>query len=93
PGLALLTGLGIVVGVAYSVKVLQQAFFGEAKAGRATAMPVTELPPITVPERLGAVLLMGVTLAVGLSPRWLIELIDASWSSGLFDLVIRGGRG
>jgi NADH-quinone oxidoreductase subunit M len=94
PGFSgLLTGLGIVVGVAYSVKVLQQAFFGEAKAGRATATPVTELPPITVPERLGAVLLMGVTLAVGLSPRWLIELIDASWSSGLFDLVMSGGRG
>jgi NADH-quinone oxidoreductase subunit M len=92
PGLALLTGLGIVVGVAYSVKVLQQAFFGDAPVARGTSASAT-LPPITVPERLGAVLLMGLTLGVGLSPRWLIELIDASWSSGLFDLVMRGGRG
>jgi NADH-quinone oxidoreductase subunit M len=90
PGLALLTGLGIVVGVGYSIKVLQQAFFGDAPASR-VAKPGLE--PITVPERLGAVLLMGVTLAVGLSPRWLIELIDASRRSGLFDQVLRGGRG
>jgi NADH-quinone oxidoreductase subunit M len=92
PALALLTGLGIVVGVGYSVKVMQQAFFGDVPAGHGKAMK-PELTPITVPERLGAVLLMGVTLAVGLSPRWLMELIDASWSSGLFDLVLRGDRG
>jgi len=96
PVLALLTGLGIVVGVVYTVKVLQQAFFGEANAvggvGRESRGDVP-LSPITVPERLGAMLLMGVTLAVGLFPQWLIGLIDASWRSGLFDAVLRGGRG
>jgi NADH-quinone oxidoreductase subunit M len=96
PILALLTGLGIVVGVAYTVKVLQQAFFGEVRSATLEvreAPPGPPLPPITVPERLGAVLLMGMTLAVGLSPQWLLELINASWSSGLFDAVMRGGRG
>jgi NADH-quinone oxidoreductase subunit M len=97
PGLALLTGLGMVVGVVYTVKVMQQVFFGEPPLepapDPAIPAPAHALPPITVPERLGAVLLMGTTLAVGLSPGWLIELIDASWSSGLFDALMGGGGG
>ena len=93
PVLAWVSGLGILVGVAYTVKVLQQAFLGDSNAATAGLAPTSALPPITVPERLGAVLLMGVTLGVGLSPRWLLELISASWNSGLFDAVMRGGRG
>jgi NADH-quinone oxidoreductase subunit M len=93
PVLALVSGVGILVGVAYTVKVLQQAFFGDSKAPPAGLTAAAALPPITVPERLGSVLLIGVTLGVGLSPRWLLELISASWNSGLFDAVMRGGRG
>ncbi len=93
PGLALLAGLGILVGVAFTVKVLQQAFLGDSNPGATTSGPPTPLPPITLPERLGAILLIGATLAVGLLPRWLLDLISASWKSGLFDSLTGGGRG
>ena len=42
-------------------------------------------PPITWPERLGALLLLGTTMAVGLYPRILTDLILPSLNSPLFE--------
>jgi NADH-quinone oxidoreductase subunit M len=44
-----------------------------------------------VPERIGAVLLIAVSLLVGLYPRILLEVIVPSFDSPLFDWVKRGG--
>ena len=48
------------------------------------------LPPITVPEKLGALLLLAATLAVGLYPRVLTDLIIPSLNSPLFEGLRRG---
>jgi NADH-quinone oxidoreductase subunit M len=80
------------VGVIYALRVLQQAFFGEAQPVTRNRMPPSvALEPITVPERLGAILLIVATLAVGLYPRLLLDLIVPALNSELFVRVVKGG--
>jgi NADH-quinone oxidoreductase subunit M len=67
-------GLGILVGIAFTWRALQKAFFGEPAPGTASAHH-EPLPPISLPEKCGAVLLLATTLAVGLYPRILTDLI------------------
>jgi NADH-quinone oxidoreductase subunit M len=82
PTFAMLAGVGILICVAFTWRALQKAFFGEAAGEQAAeAHP---LPPITLPEKLGALLLMGTTLLIGLYPRLLVDLILPSLNSPLF---------
>ena len=94
PTLAVLAGLGILVGVAYTLRVLQKAFFGEGTEG-ASASARRRLPekmgPISIPERIGAVILIGATLAIGLYPRLLLDLIEPSFNSPLFEGLRKAG--
>jgi NADH-quinone oxidoreductase subunit M len=86
PGYVLLAGLGILLGAAYSLRALQQAFYAEEQA---EVLPggsgPAALDPITAPERLGAVLLLVATLAVGLYPRWLLDWIEPALASEYFE--------
>jgi NADH-quinone oxidoreductase subunit M len=71
-------GLGIVVGVAYTWRAMQKAFFGDGKASvhdleQERAHPFAA---ITWPEVTGVVLLASVSLAVGLYPRMLLDQIE-----------------
>jgi NADH-quinone oxidoreductase subunit M len=97
PTLAVITGVGIVIGVAYTLRAMQKAFFGEPERGIQTLPDEEEQggaetgAPISVPERIGAVLLIAVSLLVGLYPRILLEVIVPSFDSPLFDWVKRGG--
>ncbi len=96
PTLAVISGLGILIGVAYTLRVLQKAFFGEAKteaheeehAGSEAGAP---MEPISIPERIGAVMLIGVSLLIGLFPRLLLDVIVPSFDSPLFDWLRKGG--
>jgi len=85
PTFALLAGLGIVVGVAYTLRVIQKAFFSEQEIPSDGLATHHEFDPISIPERLGAVLLLGTSLAIGLYPRLLLDLIVPSLNSTLFD--------
>jgi NADH-quinone oxidoreductase subunit M len=95
PSLAVLAGVGILVGVAYTLRVLQKVFFGETteEAPASSSRPQHELKlePITIPERIGAVLLIGATLAIGLYPRLLLDLIEPSLNSPLFEGLRKAG--
>jgi NADH-quinone oxidoreductase subunit M len=95
PTLAVVAGLGILIGVAYSLRALQQAFFRDhtppSPAGGAEENAPATLEPISVPERIGAVLLIGTSLLIGLYPRLLLDLISQSFSSPLFDWLAKGG--
>src|SRR5882762_9361708 len=77
PTLAVLAGAGILVGVAYTLRALLTAFFGEhehaAAEGTGPENAHTDLEPISIPERIGAVLLMGTALLIGLYPRLLLD--------------------
>ena len=54
PLFAVLAGVGILVGVAYTLRVLQKSFFGEP-AEETEEVVAHPLPPISLPERIGAV--------------------------------------
>jgi len=89
PTLAILTGIGILIGVAYTLRAMQKAFFGEAKAeSEAEHHP---MPPITVQERVGAMLLILAALVIGLFPRLLMDVITRSFDSPLFYWLHPGG--
>jgi NADH-quinone oxidoreductase subunit M len=95
PTLAVVAGLGILVGVAYTLRALQKAFFGESDPAVAAASAHSgghsDCGPITLPERLGAVLLLGVSLAIGLFPDLLLRWITPSFQSPLFEGLRKGG--
>lgn len=92
PTLAVITGVGIVIGVAYTLRAMQKAFFGEVETKNSELHDEEhEGAEISVPERLGAVLLIAVSLIVGLYPRLLLDVIIPSFNSPLFDWVKKGG--
>jgi len=89
PTLAVLAGVGVLVGVAYTVRALQKAFFTEEALAALPASghgnPHPAMEPISIPERIGAVILIGTSLLIGLYPRLLLDLIVPSFGSPLFD--------
>jgi NADH-quinone oxidoreductase subunit M len=95
--------VGIVIGVAYTLRAMQKAFFGDAPltptlspsdGERETASQDDHhhaMDPISIPERIGAVMLIGVSLLIGLYPRLLLDVIVPSFNSPLFDWLKKGG--
>jgi NADH-quinone oxidoreductase subunit M len=88
PVFAMLAAVGILAGVAYTLRVLLKAFFAEGVVG---ARDKPHCGPITLPERVGALLLLGATLIVGLYPRILMELITPSLNSPLMKPLWKAG--
>jgi NADH-quinone oxidoreductase subunit M len=93
PTLAVITGLGILVGIAYVIRTIQQSFFGASAGAGAGATPHAHGPwePISVPERIGAAILMSITLLIGLRPSLLLDLIVPSLNSPLMSHLVKGG--
>jgi NADH-quinone oxidoreductase subunit M len=78
-----ITGAGMVLVAAFTLRALKQSFFGEAgsgvvrmQEGRVAPDPDwNEQQSITAAEKLGACLLMFATLAVGVYPKLLLDRI------------------
>jgi NADH-quinone oxidoreductase subunit M len=87
PTFAVLAGVGILIGIAFTWRALDKAFFGEAAVA---AAPVASLPRISLAERIGASILIAATVAVGLYPRLLLDLILPTLNSPLFDGLRKG---
>ena len=79
-------GFGIVIGVAYTWRAMQKAFIGEAEG---TSMDHL-LPPISIPERIGTVVLIGASLIIGLYPQLLLKLVIPALDSPLFSNLRKG---
>jgi len=88
PLLALCVGFGLIVGVVYIWRAMQKAFF--VSAGTVPAPPNPPLPPITIPERLGAIILIAASVLVGLYPQVLLNVIVPALNSPLFDGLRKG---
>jgi NADH-quinone oxidoreductase subunit M len=86
-----ITGAGMVLVAAFTLRALKKSFFdggsaapsGDAKEVAAsppfTISPAERpihLEPITIPEKLGAGLLMFTTLAIGIYPKFLLDRIQ-----------------
>jgi NADH-quinone oxidoreductase subunit M len=89
PTLAVLAGLGIVLGAAYTLRALQRSFYSAAAPD--PSVPAPDPTPITLPEKAGAILLMVTTVAVGLYPRLLLDYLAPAFNSPLFDGLRKGG--
>jgi NADH-quinone oxidoreductase subunit M len=90
PLAVLITGAGMVLVAAFTLRALKRSFFGESDAnalggsaappGDATVISSAEraihLSPITLAEKLGAWLLMLTTLAIGIYPKLLLDRIQ-----------------
>jgi NADH-quinone oxidoreductase subunit M len=74
PVAVLVTGVGMVLVAAFTLRALKKTFFGDAAStdGETSAQA---LGPITAAEKLGAGLLIFATLAVGLYPKFLLDRI------------------
>jgi NADH-quinone oxidoreductase subunit M len=78
-----ITGAGMVLVAAFTLRALKQSFFGEAGSGVvrmqegrvALDADWNEQQSITVAEKIGACLLMFATLAVGVYPKLLLDRI------------------
>ena len=88
PTLAIITGVGILIGVAYTLRAMQKSFYGGMQLSSASHHPPLE--PISIPERVGAIVLMAIALAVGLYPAPLLALIRAGLDTPLM-APLKGG--
>ncbi len=88
PLLAICVGFGLVAGVVYIWRAMQQAFF--VSAGIVPAPPNPPLPPITFPERLGATILIAASVLIGLYPQVLLNVVVPALNSPLFDGLRKG---
>jgi NADH-quinone oxidoreductase subunit M len=90
PYYAILGGLGVVIGVAYTLRAVQKCFFGDHPVPPPPGHE--ELEPITLPERAGSALLILATLAIGLYPRLLLDLVVPSLQAPWMQTMMKGGR-
>ena len=82
-----MTGVGIVIGVAYALRALLKAFFAERETANEHEH---RFEPISMPERIGALILMATTLVIGLYPRFLLDIIVPSLNSPLMQPLWKG---
>lgn len=87
PTLAVLAGIGILVGIAFTWRALDRVFWGE---GAASGSASPSLPPISAAERIGTAVLVAATVVVGVYPRLLLDLILPAFNSPLFDGLRKG---
>jgi NADH-quinone oxidoreductase subunit M len=90
PKTTVLAGIGILVGVAYTLRAIQKAFYSDAPA-KVVEGHAHPLPPISLPERIGAVMLIGASLVIGLFPGLLMNWIEPCFKSPMFQRLLAGG--
>lgn len=93
PPWAAFAALGILVAAAFTLRAIHLAFFGRAGSPQppGTAAAAGHLEPITLPEKAGALLLVGATVLVGLRPDLLLDWINPALQSPLLQSVLGGG--
>jgi NADH-quinone oxidoreductase subunit M len=92
PVLAVISGVGIVIGVAYTLRAVQKAFFSGENPDVTTAVETGHgESAITLPEKAGVVMLITATVVIGLYPRLLLDWIVPALGSPLFEGLRRGG--
>src|SRR5438094_7743836 len=76
-----ITGVGMVLVATFTLRALKRSFFDTAveegeNVKNVTTLNRETLEPITVPEKLGASLLIFATVAIGIYPKFLLDRIQ-----------------
>ena len=66
-------------------------FFGKVDPAEVAAAAAHPLPPISLPEKLGSLLLLSATVIIGLKPDLLLNWIMPALQSPLFQAVLKKG--
>jgi NADH-quinone oxidoreductase subunit M len=74
PIAVLITGAGMVLVAAFTLRALKKTFFSDATVG-GSAAPAGDVFIITAPEKWGAALLVLATVAAGVYPKFLLDRI------------------
>ena len=83
---------GVLVAAAFTLRAIQVSFFGTTdRSTIQTSAPHAPYEPITWPERIGAILLVGATVYVGLKPDVLLNWIAPALESPLMQAALKGG--
>ena len=93
PWFAIAAGVGIVVGVAYTWRAMQRAFFSDdpARTADGAIVPVPEYDRVTWAEMAGVALLLAASLLIGIYPRLLLDVIGPAVQA-LPQALLSGGR-
>ncbi len=78
--------VGVLIAAAFTLRVMQLAFFGQTKTNGTEPNYV----PLTWPEKTGAILLLTTTLLIGLRPDILLNWIEPALQSPLMSALIKG---
>jgi NADH-quinone oxidoreductase subunit M len=90
PVWALAAAGGILIAAAFTLRAIQVSFFGRTGPDVCTEPP-HPLPPITWPEKVGALLLLGATIYLGVCPDALLDWIRPALHSPVFQSLLSGG--
>jgi NADH-quinone oxidoreductase subunit M len=89
PSLIVFVAIGLIAGVAYIWRAMQQAFFSDSD--NKPVQPHEPLPPISIPERIGAAILICSSVIVGTFPQLFLNVIHPALNSPLFQGLRKGG--
>jgi NADH-quinone oxidoreductase subunit M len=99
PALTFCVGAGILIGIVYIWRAMQKAFFSDSllatspglEGDHTPGLDHGPLPPITMPEKLAAALLIGCSIAIGVYPQMVLDIIQPALNSALFAGLRHGG--
>ena len=90
PVFTILAGIGILVGVGFTLRALQKSFYSAVPATSANEASAP-YEPITLPEKSGAILLLACSVVIGLFPRLLFDLIHPAVQQPMFNKIFSAG--
>ena len=79
--------VGVLIAAAFTLRVMQLAFFGRTETVKVTDPTYA---PLTWPERTGACLLLGTTILLGLKPDILLNWIEPALRSPMMSALMKG---
>lgn len=90
PTFAVLAGLGILIGIAYTLRAIRKSFFGETNTQ--APGPKSAWEAITIPEKSGAAILIALSVLIGIYPRLLLDIILPSFNTPWMAALLKGGN-
>ncbi|MBS0662719.1 MAG: NADH-quinone oxidoreductase subunit M [Verrucomicrobia bacterium] len=88
---ALVAAAGVLVAAAFTLRVIQVSFFGQTGGSPAAGHLDHPLEPISLAEKLGALLLLATTVLIGLKPDLILDWVTPALQSPLFQAVVQKG--
>lgn len=88
PMFTIVAAVGVLIGVGFTLRALIKSFY--SPIGVDVDAAHTNYEPITVPEKTGAIILLGATIVIGLFPRLLFDLIQPAMQQEMFRRIVSG---